>query len=275
MRALRWFLASAVLGSVLAVPTAALANGGAFIEFRKPPGQGGGSHFLGGGPAIGQATVYVPPGKEFLFEQGPFYAFLLPSTVELSEGRPIPAAAIRLGTFAILDMAKTRFDLSVSFTVPNVDGGFYAIALCNDPCTVSGFRESLRGEISIVATAREARLLTAQSRLRGKASQLTRGLRKADREQGQLQTLLDLGDQDAAEAAAAAEAREAELLRRLAAARDEAREGGPLAPWVIAAVSALVAVVASLALIRRRRQGSTLLVPDTIEELERDVRAER
>jgi hypothetical protein len=117
--------------------------------------------------------------------------------------------------------------------------------------------------------------LTAQSRLRGKASQLTRGLRKADREQGQLQTLLDLGDQDAAEAAAAAEAREAELRRRLAAARDEAREGGPLAPWVIAAVSALVAVVASLALIRRRRQGSTLLVPDTIEELERDVRAER
>ncbi len=275
MRALRWFVASAVLGSMLAAPTAAMANGGAYIEFRRPAGQGGGTHFLPGTPAVGRATVYVPRGQEFLFEQGPFYAFLLPSTVELSEGRPIPTGAIRLGTFAILDMAKTRFDLSVPFTLPNVDGGFYTIALCNDPCTVSGFRESLRGEISIVATAREARLLTAQSRLRGKVFQLKGGLRKADREQGQLQTLLDLGDQDTAEAAAAAEAREAELRQRLAAARDEARAGGPLAPWVIASVSALIAIVVLFALIRRRRQESTLLIPDTIEELEREVRAER
>ncbi len=274
MRALRWFVASAVLGSVLAIPTTAMANGGAYIEFRSPTAQGRGTHFLSGGSATGVATVYVPPGKEFLFQQGPFYAFLLPSGAELREGRPIPASAIRLGTFSIAHQKGTRFDLTVEFTVPRVPGDFYTVSLCNEPCTVSGFRESLTSPISIVATIREARLLTEQARLRSRLSASQRDLRKLERQADGVQLLLDLSEQDAAEVAAQAEARAAELGRALAAARARAREANPLAAWVVGLAALSTLAVAAL-LILRRRWRAAFVVPDTIEEFEPTIRAER
>ena len=44
----------------------------------------------------------------------------------------------------------TAFALSASFTVPDPPGDSYAPGVCNDPCTISGFREPLTGGISIV-----------------------------------------------------------------------------------------------------------------------------
>jgi hypothetical protein len=264
MRALRWFVASAVLGSLLAVPTTALANGGAYIEFRPSAGQGGGTHFISGGPATGMATVYVPRKERSLFEKGPFYAFLLPSGAVLREGRPLPDGTIRLGTFSILPGKGSRYDLRLDFTVPDVPGGFYEVGVCDLPCAVSGFRESLTGSISIVATAREARLLTAQARLRSRLSASHRDLRKAERSAEGVQLLLDRREQDAAEAAAEAEAREAGLERALAAARAEANAGMRPAVWFVGIAGA----VAILALLVARRRNGRVVVPDTIEELE-------
>jgi hypothetical protein len=270
MRALRWFVASAVLGSLLAVPTTALANGGAYIEFRPSAGQGGGTHFLSGGSATGMATVYVPRRQRSILGGGPFYAFLLPSGpsgpsgAELREGHPLPDGTIRLGTFSILHRKGSRYDLSIDFMVPDVPGGFYEVGVCDLPCTVSGFRESLTGSISIVATAREARLLTAQARLRSVLSASHRDLRKAERSAAGVQLLLDRSQQDAAEAAAEAVAREAGLERALAAARAEANEGMPLAAWF----AGIAGAVAILALIVVRRRNGRFVVPDTIEELE-------
>jgi hypothetical protein len=269
MRALRWFVASAVVGSTLALPGTSMANGGAYIEFRPTAGRGGGTHFLTGGPATGVATVFVPPRKEVLFDRGPFFAFLLPSGAELREGRPIPDGAMGLGTFEIEKRRKDRFDLTVDFTVPQVAGGSYAVGLCNDPCTISGFRESLLGFISVVATAREARLLTTQSRLRGQLYTAHRELRRTERHRGQLESLLDTRERDAAEAGAEAASREAELRRALAASRAEARDESGRATW--ATWLAVIATIAAAVLLLRRRRP-TIIVPDTIEELEESAR---
>jgi len=264
MRALRWFVASAVLGSLLAVPTTALANGGAYIEFRPSAGQGGGTHFLSGGPATGVASVYVPRRNQSLFGDGPFYAFLLPSGAVLREGHPLPEGTSRLGTFSIQQRKGTLFDLMVDFTLPRVPGDIYTVALCNLPCTVSGFQEPLTGSISVVETAREARLLTAQARLRSRLSASHRDLRKAERSAEGVQLLLDRSEQDEAEAADETEAREAGLERALAAARAEASEGMPPAAWF----AGIAGAVAILALIVVRRRNGRFVVPDTIEELE-------
>lgn len=264
MRALRWFVASAVLGSLLAVPTTALANGGAYIEFRPSAGRGPGTHFLSGRPAAGMATVYVPRRQRSILEGGPFYALLLPTGAVLREGHPVPDGTIRLGALSILHRQGSRYDLTLDFTVPDVPGGFYEVGVCDLPCTVSGFRESLTGSISIVATAREARLLTAQARLRSRLSASHRELRKAERSADGVQLLLDLREQDAAEAADAAEAREARLERALAAARAQANDGIPLVAWFV--VIGGVVVIVALVLVRRREDR--FVVPDTIEELE-------
>lgn len=268
MRALRWFVASAVLGSVLAVPTTALANGGAYIEFRPSAGRGPGTHFLSGGQATGMATVYVPPRQRSILEGGPFYAFLLPTGAALREGHPLPDATIRLGAFSVLHRQGSRYDLMVDFTVPDVPGGFYEVGVCDLPCSVSGFRESLTGSISIVATAREARLLTGQARLWSRLSASHRELRKAERNAEEVQVRFELSEQDAAEAAAEAQAREARLERALAAARAEANEGIPPVAWFVVIIGGVVLV----ALVIVRRRNRRFVVPDTIEELESGTR---
>ena len=48
------------------------------------------------------------------------------------------------------------YEFKTDFTVPDLDPGLYEIGVCNDPCTISGFREALGGSLAIVETRREA-----------------------------------------------------------------------------------------------------------------------
>jgi hypothetical protein len=102
-------------------------------------------------------------------------------SISLEEDRPLPNGVIRVGTFSIEHENGKSFELRVSFTVPDLPGAFYSIAFCNDPCTISGFREPLTGVVSIVRTAREGHLLTEQSRLDSRIFGLRHQLRKAER----------------------------------------------------------------------------------------------
>ena len=80
-------------------------------------------------------------------------------------GKPIPPGAVRIGTFSVEQSRPKWFELKVSFTVPDVTGDFYSVGMCNDPCTLGGFKEPLIGLISIVQTTREGALLTQRQRL--------------------------------------------------------------------------------------------------------------
>jgi hypothetical protein len=52
--------------------------------------------------------------------------------------------------------------------------------LCNDPCTIDGFREPLRGQFAVVETAREAQLLIQNGRLHGQLSAARRNVSKVE-----------------------------------------------------------------------------------------------
>ncbi|MEX2406864.1 MAG: hypothetical protein WD834_05955, partial [Actinomycetota bacterium] len=186
MRARRWIVVGFVLGACLALPLEAAADGGAFIEFRGGSGSGGGgTHFLPGDVAAGTGYVYVPERWQDLLDRGPFYVFVVTQGF-IREGRPLPPGAMRVGTATIEHDSRTSFLIHMSFTVPDLPGDYYNVQICNDPCTISGFREPLTGTMSIVQTSREAQLLNQQQKLWGENWSLERQVRKANKANGEL-----------------------------------------------------------------------------------------
>lgn len=246
-------VAAAITAGMLAWATpAGAAGGGAYVAFDR-------TYYQPGQRATGSANVFASEWNREVMVRGPFYAYLLSGRATIREGRPIPSGAIRLGAFSIArDGAWYRF--RIAFTVPDVAGDFYSIMACNDPCTVSGFRQPLFGQLSVVATGREARLLRQQGRMQSRIWTLRRRLRKSDRENGDLQAVLRLRETQRSESLA-----ELDTLRnvvtRLRAAAGRTRDPviGAAGAWTIG--GGLGALAAAL-VFRRRRRGATILVPD-------------
>jgi len=159
MRTRRWIGAAMLVGATLGWLSPASADGGAYLDLDR-------THYLPGQTARVEGYVSIPRAKQDLIERGPFYVFVVPPRTAVTEGRPIPAEAVRAGTVSIERDRGTIFEVRGSFVVPELTGRSYGLAVCNDPCTISGFREPLTGTISIVATAREGELLTEVSRLK-------------------------------------------------------------------------------------------------------------
>lgn len=233
---------------VTATAQPATANGGAYIEVE-------GTHHLVGSQARATLSVSVPRRHRDLLDRGPFIAYLLPRAGAIGEGRGLPAGAVALGTF---DVARTAggAELSIAFTVPDVEGDYYQLGMCNQPCTIAGFGESVSGTLSVVATAREAALLTEVARTHARAAGLRRDLRK----------VTSAAEDEAAATAATlttSEARVTELTAevaalddRLASARAEADEAaGRVDLWVavLVALGALTAAGGLAVLVGRRR----------------------
>jgi hypothetical protein len=174
MRSVRWFVVAAVAGSVLAIPAGAEANGGAYIDFNR-------THYLPGDTAVGEAYVFLPLTKQHLLDQGPFHAYVWTDGAQVREGRPIPDGARRVGTFSVERLSPRRFELTVRFRMPDLAGRPHVVSLCNDPCTASGFREPLAGQISVVRTVREGKLLTHAWRLESRVFGLRHDARRAER----------------------------------------------------------------------------------------------
>jgi hypothetical protein len=261
----------ALLATALVLPAqTAGADGGAFIEFRG--GSGSGTHFLPGDSGSGTAFVSIPERWQDLVDRGPFYVYLVPGNRWIQEGRPLPEGVIRLGTATIEHDSRTIFRVTTNFTVPDVPGDYYTIQFCNEPCTVSGFRESLSGQISIVQTLREATLLNEQQRLYGKNWNLRRQVRKADRQAEELQASFDALEAD--RNALLEETADLEDALARATRSAPAAGGRPLVePWAllalgIAVIVALTAIAMALVFARRRAPDEGLVVPDTIAELD-------
>ena len=247
MRGIRRLLLMAMIGvSVLVAPIGAEANGGAYLEFDR-------TYYLAGDAGHAVTYVSLPASKEHLLEEGPFYVFALPTGASLREGRPIPSSAVRLGIVTVTE-EDDAYEFTTEFTVPELDPGFYEIGVCNDPCTISGFREALGGSLSIVETRREAQLLTTNDRLRGQLFGARREVRRAERRltaaEGELEAQLTFGSSERSELAAEIE----RLETQLAAARTRAASSGrtPFDPWVVGAILIVTALAAVLAFRRRR-----------------------
>lgn len=248
MRGRRRFLATVLAGALLLVaPTGAAANGGSFLGFDQ-------THYVPGDAGVATTFVSVPRKKVSLFDQGPFHLFAVPEGM-LREGQPIPASAIRLGTFTVEEDRGDSYELRAEFTAPPLESGSYFMGLCNDPCTIAGFGDPLIGSVSIVATRREGELLTQNERLEGKLfgvrHEARRAERRLERVEGELETQLAFGDSERDRMSAEIE----RLETQLAAARDRAATPAarvPFDPWVVGAIL-LVTLVAAVLAFRRRR----------------------
>jgi hypothetical protein len=231
--------------AVLVPPSVAGANGGAYLEFDR-------TYYLSGDAGHAETYVSLPAGKEHLLDEGPFYVFALPRGGSLEEGHPIPESAVRLGTVSVTE-EDGAYELSIEFMVPALEPGGYGIGVCNEPCTISGFRESLGGWFTVVETRREAELLTLRDRLRGELFGARREARRAERRLAAVQDELDaqlvFGSSERAELAAEIE----RLETQLAAARDRSSSArAPFDPWLVGAILLVTFVIAVLAFRRRR-----------------------
>jgi hypothetical protein len=262
MRAFRWLTVTTMVGALLAMPVTAGADGGSYVELDR-------THYLPGETAVGIAYVFVPEAKQDLFERGPFYAFLAPNGETIREDRPVPDGVIRVGTFSIEHEKGKSFELRVSFTVPDLPGALYSMSFCNDPCTISGFREPLTGVVSIVRTAREGHLLTEQSRLDSRIFGLRSQLRKAERGGEELRAQLFASEAERRRLSTELGRLEDELTARAASSEERSAIDG----WVAGGLALLLALLslAGAFAIRRRRRAK-FVVPDTIEELEHAAR---
>jgi hypothetical protein len=251
MHAWRGIVVGALVGAALVMPTAAAADGGAYIEFDR-------THYLPGETAVGEAYVYVPRERQGLLERGPFFAFLLTNGAVIGEGAPIPDDAMRLGTFTVEPFKAKWFEMRVSFTVPDLPGDLYSVVVCNDPCTIVGFREALSGFVSVVQTVREGALLTAQQQLQGQIYSLRRTIRKDGKRYGELEDAFDANYRE-----------RSQLATQVSMLQDQLRGASPvgvdgparpvIAPWVgVMIVLALLLLAAVLeARSGRRRHGAT------------------
>jgi hypothetical protein len=251
MRARAVIVAMTALVAIGLTPSAASANGGAYVEFE-------GRHHLAGDVVTGELYVSIPRSKLDLLDRGPFYAYLLAGKDFIEAGKPLPPGAIRVGTF-VVEKRATDAELAVTFTVPDVVGDYYNVGLCNDPCTLTGFGEPVSGSVSIVATAREASLLTQNGQLQNKLYHSQRDLRKLEKsteaQTASLSHAVEQSDAAREQLSSRVEVLETELASARAAAEEAA--GRPLIdPWAAAAIAVAFLAAASAFAWRRRAPGS-------------------
>lgn len=278
MRARRSIAVGFVAGVLLAAPHEAAADGGAYIQLDR-------THYLPGQTAVGETYVYVPEKQADLFDRGPFYVYVVPSGGAVQEGEPIPDGVIRVGTMSFEKYARESYKGHAAFTIPDVPGDYYALAVCNDPCTISGFQEPLSGTISIVQTEREGALLNEYQKLYGTNWGLRNQAKKAARQNAELEASLTDSRETVSELSAEVARLEAELesanapspvaVALAAVPPTPVDQDRPLIDaWALvtiggALIAALVAIV--LALVLSRRSSRRFIVPDTIEELDETV----
>ncbi|MGH2635045.1 MAG: hypothetical protein ACRDHU_02710 [Actinomycetota bacterium] len=261
-----------VLGTLLAWPLEAGADGGAYIQFDE-------THYLPGDSAAGEGYVSIPENQQGLLERGPFAVYVVPPNAWIEEGEPLPGGVIRVGTATIEHEKGTEFEIRVTFTVPDVPGDYYNVQVCNEPCTTAGFRETLSGTISIVQTEREALLLNEQQELYGRNWGLRHELRKARRALEELESNVPGGER-----VAELNAEVDRLQRELDAATESPIQTNAVIPvvpasddrplveaWALVAIAmamlvGLVSIV--LAIVFSRRATPRFVVPDTIAELD-------
>jgi hypothetical protein len=215
--------------------------------------------------------VAIPEPRQAILDRGPFYVYVVPERGWIVEGRPLPAGAIRVGTASVEPEGGRAFAIRVSFTVPDVPGAYYHVQLCNDPCTVAGFREPLSAYISIVQTRREAHLLNELELAQRREAVARRQARRLERASVEMQTDLASSRSTVAELTGRLARLEAEPRGVAATPASSPDAGRPFVDaWALfgIAIAIVVALLTiGLALVFARRSAPRVAVPDTIAEL--------
>jgi hypothetical protein len=264
MRAARWLVVLA-LAAPLALVTPAIADGGAYIELDR-------TFYLAGSTARAEAYVSVPIADQDVLERGPFHLYILPEGSWLEERRRLPRQAIRVGTFALEEYAPKSFELTASFTVPDLPTARYSVQVCNDPCTVAGFREPLTGLLTIATTPVEASLLERTSSMEWWVASLRDRVSRLRDEREELEAALQVAfdDRNALRAELSDLSSPPPAASPLVAPATEA-DRSLVDPWALLALggAVVVGIVAiALALVFSRRRVERFVVPDTITELD-------
>jgi hypothetical protein len=235
---------TAAIGAQLWAAGPAAANGGAYLGFDE-------TYYAPGAEVSVEAYVYVPEKRADLLDRGPFWLYALPDGTRLEAGAPIPDNAIRLAALTVLTGDDDEYELEATFRMPAAAPGHYDVAVCNDPCTVSGLGEPLTGVFFLAGSQREIVLLKENEKLRATAANLEREMRKVrkDADEVQAKYVTTVADRDDARIEAA------DLRDRLAAAQAAPPASRPLiGTWAAVAVAAGLALVAVALVSRRRRR---------------------
>ena len=202
-----------------------------------------------------------------------YYAYLLPqSAAEFGFGMidapTIPEGSIRLGVLeTTASVYVARYDgmyaqASLTFTVPDVPTGDYAIGFCDDPCEHGYIGWLSFARIRIVHTEQEGVLLAELDRQELEAWKVRHDLRKTEREVDGLQAELGEARSDLRFERIDAVTPSERIVAAPAAERDFSPLGSA---WWLALVGVVAAFGGGLALgARRRRVRDAFLVPDTV-----------
>jgi hypothetical protein len=202
-----------------------------------------------------------------------YYAYLLPQRATqagfgMIDPPTIPEGSIGLGALEIsAPFEPKRYDgpyarASLTFTVPDVPTGDYAIGFCDDPCEHGYVGWLAWGSIRIVHTEQEGELLAALDRQQVEEWRLRHDLRRAARDAGDLATELD-----EAKAALQLERLEATASSRpIVAVQAKAEHDEAGFAWWQTLLGVAIGSGAGLWLGRRRRLRDTVVVPETVPE---------
>lgn len=227
------------------LPQVALAGGGgALLEFDR-------TYYVPAEVVTAETTFSNGVANSGRIEDGPYYAYLLPSDGWIHPPE-IPDVAVPLGPITITDLSGGLSTARITFVVPKVDPGPYVLALCNQPCTQATVGDLMGGWISIVPSKDEAirrelgdqldrRLSRVRERLAARIQRTEKSLSgfAAERDVQELTQRVN------------------SLVEDLALIRTELGSKTPVAeaaPWILAGI---VVVGAGLFSIRRRRRRSS------------------
>jgi hypothetical protein len=204
-----------------------------------------------------------------------YHAYLLPRSRDelfgMIDAPTIPPGAIRLGALDVSGpvVAADGYPYAVaalSFTVPDVPSGTYAIGFCDDPCTYSTIGWLAWGRIRIVHTRYEGVLLRRLDRdlmqdyrLRTVARRAERASEEAAGELDRVRAELLALRQGTVEATTPME------LRVTTSATPNATPSESSVTWWIALLGCLLGLAAGVA-IGRRRLSPRVVVPDTVPD---------
>ena len=244
---MRAFVVVSLAVAVATLPTVAHADGGAYIDLDQ-------TYYVVGSTAVATTYVAIPKSKRSWLERGPFYAYVMDNRSSIRAGAPLPSSAVRVGEFTF-HQEDGSFEFESRFTVSSsLSFGWHNLGLCNDPCTIAGFREPLSGVFSVVETQREADLLIENGRMQGQLVGVRRDLSKAERRLHALSQ--DLIDADRASARSTDQVYS--LQEELASAQAEAtaaheRSHTEHRAALIVAIELLMGAVVLVVLLRKRR----------------------
>lgn len=232
---------AAALACAGLLPQGALAGGGgAVFEFDS-------TYYVPGEIVTAETTFSNRVANSGRVEDGPYYAYLLPSDQWIHPPE-IPEASVPLGPITITDLGRSLSTARITFIVPKRDPGPYTLALCNQPCRQATVGDLMGGWISIVPTKDEAIR-------RELADQFERRL---SRVRERLAARIERTEKSLSGFAAGQDLQELtrrvnELVEGLALIQKEQRSTAPVAeaaPWVLAGI-----VLVGVGLFSIRRQS--------------------